>query len=306
VTRAAALLTLALLLPPLLAKEAAPLSEVWTEPTDLESRDLFHGRGGKALVPPDVPYRFISEDTKGHSDGYEVEDPQGRVWDVKVGHEGPSETVLSRVLWAIGYHQPVIYYVKRWRMEGGPTATPPPGRFRLESDHEKKGVWEWRKNPHAETRQLRGLAIVNLLFNNWDLDESQNRIYEPKEPGPGPRRWYVVQDIGASLGRTRFFTGTGSRNDLAGFESQGFIKDVENGRVDLDSHYFRHRYLRNNLDPEDVLWTCRLLARLSDAQWDDAFRAAGYPEDVRRRYIAKIQEKIQEGLELAEKKEKEP
>ena len=41
------------------------------------------------------------------------------------------------------------------------------------------------------------------------------------------------------------------------------------------------------------------MARLSDAQWHDAFRAAGYPEDQRRRYIAKIKSKIAEGLTLA-------
>jgi hypothetical protein len=41
------------------------------------------------------------------------------------------------------------------------------------------------------------------------------------------------------------------------------------------------------------------MARLSDQQWDDAFRAAGYTADQRRRYIRKIKEKIGQGLALA-------
>jgi hypothetical protein len=271
------------------------MEELWIEPADIAARDLFHGPGGEELIPPDVVYRFESEDTKGHSGGYEVVDPEGRTWDVKIGHEAQPETVVSRILWAIGYHQPVTYYVSRWRMQGGPTDTPPPGRFRLESDHEKKGEWSWRENPFLGTKPLRGLAIANLLLNNWDLDASQNRIYEGGEPGSGPRRRFVVQDLGASLGKTHYFLG--SRNDLEGFESQGFLRRVDHGRVKLGSHW-RQRHLRADLTPEEVVWTCRLLARLSERQLDDAFRAAGYPEEVRRRYVRKIQEKVREGLEL--------
>jgi hypothetical protein len=291
------LLLLGLLAASPAASPAAPSpDELWIEPTDVGARDLFHGPGGKAMVPRDVDYRFRKEDTKCHSGGYEVVDPEGRAWDVKIGEEAQSETVVSRILWAIGYHQPVTYHVARWRMEGGPTQTPPPGRFRLESDHDSEGNWSWKRNPFADTQPLRGLAIANFLLNNWDLDDSQNRIYEPEEPGTGPGRWYVVQDLGASLGRTRFFPGT--RNDLPGFESQGFVRKVRNGRVTLDSRYWRQRRLRAGLAIEDVVWTCRLLGRLSERQLDDAFRAADYPEDVRRRYVRKIREKIQEGLAL--------
>jgi hypothetical protein len=40
------------------------------------------------------------------------------------------------------------------------------------------------------------------------------------------------------------------------------------------------------------------MARVSDAQYDDAFRAGGYSDDVRRRYVAKLKSKIAEGLAL--------
>ena len=47
-----------------------------------------------------------------------------------------------------------------------------------------------------------------------------------------------------------------------------------------------------------MIWACRLMARVSDAQWTDVFRAAGYPEDTRQRYVTKLKAKIAEGLAL--------
>ena len=61
---------------------------------------------------------------------------------------------------------------------------------------------------------------------------------------------------------------------------------------------WRHPRLRGQVTTEDVVWACRLLDGLSDRQLEDAFRAAGYPESVRSRFIRKIEEKIKEGLAL--------
>jgi hypothetical protein len=43
-----------------------------------------------------------------------------------------------------------------------------------------------------------------------------------------------------------------------------------------------------------------LLSRLSDAQWHDAFRAAGYPDGQARRFVTKLKSKVAEGLKLGE------
>ena len=59
-----------------------------------------------------------------------------------------------------------------------------------------------------------------------------------------------------------------------------------------------HQRLLDTVSRDDVVWTCRLLARLIDAQWHDAFRAAGYPDDHAQRFAAKIQSKVAEGLAL--------
>lgn len=272
------------------------MAPLWVNPADLESRDLFYGPGGRELVPsPDVPYRFRTQDTRGHSGGFRVEDPLGRTWKVKIGDEVESEIAVSRILWAIGYRQPVMHYVARWRMKGGPKLTPQPGRFRLESDHANDGEWSWEDNPFVHSRPFRGLVVANILLNNWDLATSNNRVYRIKGPGASAARWYVVQDLGGSLGRTHW--PIGGRNDIDGFESQSFIQSVHDDRVDFDYHG-PHRSLVDDLTVADVLWTCRLLSRLSDRQLLDAFRAAGYPEDVQQRYVRKIRRKIDEGRAL--------
>lgn len=108
-----------------------------------------------------------------------------------------------------------------------------------------------------------------------------------------PARRFVVQDLGASLGRSGW--PTGERNNADAFERQRLIERVENGIVQFD-YNGRHRELFSDIRPDDVLWTCRLLARLTDDQWDDAFRAADYSEPLRRRFITKLKSKIREGL----------
>jgi hypothetical protein len=92
--------------------------------------------------------------------------------------------------------------------------------------------------------------------------------------------------------------GQGSRNDLEGFESQHLLKSVQGDELEFDYRGI-HRPLLDSLTSADVVWASRLLARLSDAQWQDAFRAAGYSEDHGRRYTRKIKDKIAEGLALA-------
>jgi hypothetical protein len=60
----------------------------------------------------------------------------------------------------------------------------------------------------------------------------------------------------------------------------------------------RHQELLRAIEPADVRWTCERLQRLTDRQWRDAFRAGGFTEDVTARYIARIRQKIDQGLRL--------
>jgi hypothetical protein len=285
---------------------AVDIKQLWTDPVDLESRDLFNGPGGAKLAPnPAARYEIVEVDETGFSAGYAVRDDQGTAWNVKLGIEAQPEVVASRLLWAVGYHQPPTYLVTAWKLAGKQSGAQGISRFRRESPNEKVvSDWSWYENPFERTQPFRGLVVANLILNNWDWKTSNNKVYA----GDAGHRKYIVRDVGASLGKTTFpqflkwtplrMGKQGSRNDLEGFEGQGFIKGVEADRVKFDYNGV-HTRLVDTVTVQDVVWTCRLMSRLSPQQWDDAFRAAAYQPAERQRFIAKLKSKIDQGLALA-------
>jgi hypothetical protein len=294
----------------LTAPSAPDVAALWEDPRDLERRDLFHGPGGPALLPSaGARYELLAEDRTGYSPGYDVRGPGGVVWSVKLGPEAQPEVVTSRILWAIGFHQPPTYYLARWALVGKVTTEQPAGRFRpVRPDRKVVADWSWYENEFVSTRPFKALLVANLILNNWDWKTSNNKVYEVRSPNQPARRLYVVQDLGASLGKTSFPAflnwfpmrglGQGTRNDLAGFESQRLLKRVTADGVQFDYRGI-HRQLLDLVSAADVVWTCEILSRLSDEQWGDAFRAADYDGDQRQRYIRKIKAKIAEGLSVS-------
>ena len=287
---------------------ALDVAELWRAPDDLADRDLLTGPGGEAGRPDaDSPFAFVAHKTSGVNPGYDVRDGDGRDWSVKLGEEAQSEVTVSRLLWAIGFHQPAVYYVPAWTLTGTDAGPKPAARFRLnEAGWSAEEEWSWYENPFIDAQPFRGLIVAQMLLANWDLKASNNRIYETTDPSVTPRRRYVVRDLGSSLGspkQNRFFAflGTrgsqGTKNDIAGFERRGFITDVDGARVEFDYRGLNEE-LTTIVTPADVVWTCQLLARLTDAQWEAAFRAGGYAPDITGRYVTKIKEKIAQGLAL--------
>ena len=274
----------------------AEIAELWQDPGNIAARNLRWGRGGQQMHPsPETEFSFKAIDATGYSAGYDVVDPQGREWDVKVGDEGQPEVVASRLLWAVGYHQPIVYYVPEWKLMNGPVPTPKAGRFRLSSDHDGIGEWSWVENPFKGTRELKGLVLANLLINNWDLKTSNNKVLSVPDAN-GPKRWFIAQDVGASFGKTGW--PVGNRNSVDDYERQNFVIGVKDGRVQFD-YQARHRELLEDITPGDVAWICGLFARITDQQLADAFLAAQMPEATSARYIRKLKSKIQEGLSLS-------
>lgn len=282
------------------------IAELWQAP--VEARDLFHGPGGKKLLPDQTEFTFVAEDTTGWSPGFDVRDSGGMEWSVKTGPEAQSEVVTSRILWAIGFHQPPTYYLNAWSLTGGRAGSQEPGRFRPDLPGQRVvGEWPWHENPFVGTPEYGGLIVANLLLTNWDWKTSNNKIYELDQPVNGVTRLFVVRDLGASLGKftypavLRLFRlrgfGQGTRNDLPGFEQQGFIERVDDGSVKFA---YRGIYgdVVSTVTATHVRWACERLSQLSDQQWQDAFRSGGYTADQARRYGNKIKEKIAQGLRL--------
>jgi hypothetical protein len=280
------------------------LAELWMEPRDLEERDLFYGVGGRALAPdPAAVFRFRAEKKglRGFSPAYDVEDERGRTWNAKLGAESRPEVLASRIIWALGYHQPPTYYLANWKLErDGSESEQGNARFRPQLETlDRTGHWDWSDNPFLQTQAFRGLLVLMVFLNNWDLTLDNTAIYDLATEWEGVRRWYVVGDVGASISRNRGSVRQGTRGDIDGFQHQGFIRGVENGRVRFDWHG-RDAYLLENLTTADVRWTCALLARLRPAQWDAALRAAGYAPEEAARLQASFDERIAQGMSLPE------
>lgn len=277
------------------------MAEFWQEPGDLERRNLLHGPGGAGLAPdPNGRYTLTEADDKGFSPGYDVKDERGRDWSVKLGPESRTEVVVSRIVWAMGYHQPSVYYLPNWTLTvNGKAKGEGPARFRSEpSTQQQMGTWSWRNNPFLDTQPFGGLFVLMVMVNNWDLKSQQNAVYRLAREGEESPDRYVIKDLGASLGRTNWWL-PGTRDDLDAFEREPFIKGVSGNRVKF--HFqgaWREPQLLDSATPDDVRWMCERLTRLTPEQWADAFRAGGYTDAEASRFIRRLREKIEEGLKL--------
>ena len=289
------------------AQPSAPLEQLWNEPQDLERRNLVWGSADPNQAPPkDVEYQVQKEDKTGYSSGFDVVGPDGRAWDIKIGKEAQTEVVVSRILWALGYHQPRLYYMTGWKLAGEWEGEGEPARFRLQSDHESDGEWAWLENPFHGARAFHGLIAINLLLSNWDFKTSNNRIYR-EESANGLVRRYVVQDLGASFGKPRWARSNtllallpgkaGTRNDIDDYEETRLVTRIRGSEITLDYRGPRGDIIET-MNVADVIWACELMNRLRDAQLDDAFKAAEYEPALRARFVKKIRDKIQEGLAL--------
>ncbi len=285
------------------------LAELWQEPTDLLERDLFLGPGGSALAPPASggTFEFLAFKTTGTNPGYDVKDASGRLWSVKLGVEAQPEVTASRILWAMGFHQPPQYFVHQFTLTGGDTGVKTNARFRTEFDQwESAGDWSWYENVFMNAPQFGGLIVAQLILNNWDLKTVNNRLYQAKDPATRPQRLFMVRDVGASLGHSKQFPlftilgtpgGQGSKGDIDDFEGQGFIKKVDGDKVTFDYRGL-NQALVDRVRVADVIWACERLEQLPDSHWQAAFRAGAFPQPDADRYIRKIKEKVAQGLAL--------
>jgi hypothetical protein len=134
------------------------------------------------------------------------------------------------------------------------------------------------------------------MFNSADLKNSNNTLYQLTRPQGDVSRWYVVRDLGTSLGATGRLDPT--PNNVATFERHPFIHSVDKGFVVFDYGAVHNNLLRRSITPDDVQWASRLLGGLSDRQWHDAFKGAGYEPAVAERFIRRLREKIVEGARI--------
>jgi len=276
------------------AKEAAPRGTpvLWTAPEDIAARDLFHGPGGRAMLPDTSRVTFVEEEKGGYSTKYRIRDGAGRVWVAKVGKEAQSETAATRLVWAAGYQTEIVYLVPRLTIPGKGTFE----NVRLEArpeGHRRLEEWKWGRNHFTGTKPMQGLVVLMALLNNWDLKDANNKIiYVPA--GRGELR-YVVSDLGATFGKTGelpvFWRLTRSRNDPGDYADSGFIDEVKHGRVHFE-YGGKKQGLFDDISVEEARWVGSWLSRLSDRQIADAFRAANYTPDEVRTLARAVRDRI--------------
>lgn len=275
------------------------LAELWVEPEP--GRNLLDGVGGTRLAPdPQALFSVVETKKGGFSNGYTVRDPRGREWSAKLYPEARTEVVASRILWAVGYHQPPIYTLERWSAEGAQGENPQPvARFREEKPEfhglKESGPWSYADNPFVGMRPLAGLLVLQVMLGNSDLKADNNMLYDLSRTIEGAQRWYVARDLGHTFGRTGVLDAP--RDDADVFDATPFIIAVNGDLVTFDYRGL-HTQLFKNISKADVHWICSRLSQISDKQWSDAFRAGGYAEPTAQRYVRRLKQKIAEGLAL--------
>ncbi|HLL75111.1 MAG TPA: hypothetical protein VK421_07570 [Pyrinomonadaceae bacterium] len=288
-------------------KKPAPTGTpvLWREHADASSLNLLDGPGGEAMRPDLSKVTFVREETGGYSKKYRVKDAAGRTWVAKIGKEAQSETAASRLVWAAGYQSEITYLAPSATIEGKGTfenvrfEARPEGYDRLE-------IWKWAQNPFANTPELRGLKLLMGLLENWDMKDDNNKIvYVPGEGGAQGELRYIISDLGATFGKTDSPGGVsswlrqvrGTRNEPGDYVGDKFITGVQGGNVVLD-YEGKNSKLMRDITVEDARWLGTQLAKLSDEQIADAFRAANYTPDQVKMLTAAVRSRINELVAL--------
>ncbi len=332
-----AILTLACV-PPASAKKGdkseAPAAEItanshpllWRNPTDITSRNLFYGPGGKDHEPQGT-FTFTKEDLDGTSPKFFVRDQDGVKWKVKLGSEARPETVASRLTWGVGYFANEDYFVSDLQVQNLPLHLHRGQKFiaadgsvpnvrlkRYLKSEEKSGNWEWSQSPFTGTRELNGLRVLMALLNNWDLTDENNATYEEESDGE-PREVFMVADLGSTFGPGRLtWPLSRSRGDLSAYRHAKFITKTTPDYVDFQdpgrpsffflftpreyAHKLQLRSIGRRIPRTDAKWLAQLLAQLSPQQIRDAFRAAGYSAQEVEGFANVVESRISKLQEL--------
>jgi hypothetical protein len=302
---------------------------LWRNPGDISKRDMRYGPGAADLAPV-APFTFVKEDPTGASPKFSVKDARGVNWNVKFGVEAQSETVATRLVWAMGYFAEEAYYLERAEIQNLPRLSRGEefvnglvirgARFEPRRKGVRRGaIWDWLKNPFVGTRELDGLKVLMVLLANYDTRLENNRVLFQKHPDSGEMEArYVVTDIGATLGKVGGLGGKRIKNSLPEFQASKFIVGVDKGIVEFDysttpkgagkfASLFKPSYGKSQANKEKAMrhipvenarWIGKMLSELSDDQLDDAFRAAGYDDATRKGFVKAIRERIKALREL--------
>ncbi len=179
------------------AEESAGPGSLWTDPINLESRDLYYGSGGEKRAPQGG-ITFQKEDLSGTNPKMDVTDEAGVKWKLKLGSEArPGSRGDLDLVWAAGYFTADDYLLREIHIANLP------GHLRRGSNEIHDGTtgnarvkrnpegYEKKRNLELERRSLRRFSRVQRPARHDGLDQqlgSQGRQQRGIRPQRTSRR----------------------------------------------------------------------------------------------------------------------
>jgi hypothetical protein len=165
-----------------------------------------------------------------------------------------------------------------------------PANVQIEPAHTHNlGPWDFRRNDHANLRELRGACVLAAWLGWWDCRFENTRLRVVKTPD-GPVLKHFWTDLGGGLGRAHgtFSHSCENPNDFSWSftHSSSFagkphfqIKDYEPVE---DAAAFAE------MTADDARWMARLIGQLTERQIVDALQASGFTPSEVKIYTEKL------------------
>jgi hypothetical protein len=278
---------------------------LWRDLGDVSQLNLYWGIGSAAEMPK-APFQFDKEDVTGTNPKIKVIDANGVKWNMKFDEEVHAEVVSSRIAWAMGYMVEESYFIPSGTVNGvtglgrakkfigsGGSFTNAMFEKRPDDIARRATPWSWDSNPFVGSKELSGLAVVCFLLSNWDAKESNNNVLGMfEEDGKTVKEWYLVADWGGTFGKTGGFM-SHSKWDPADYGKQAFIDGVSGGQIKF--HYSgKMGSSLKNMSVDHAKWITARIAKLSDAQWRDAFKAGGATQAETDAFLSILRRRVGE------------
>jgi hypothetical protein len=284
------------------ANEGTPA--LWRDPGDVSQLNLFWGIGSQEEMPK-APFQFDKEDTTGTNPKIKIIDANGVKWNMKFDEEVHAEVACSRIVWACGYMVEESYFIPSGKVNGvsglgrakkfiGADGSFTNAMFEKRPDNiaRRRNNWDWDSNPFVGSKELSGLAMLCFLLSNWDAKVTNNNVLGMYEDDGSVKEWYLVADWGGTFGKTGGFT-SHSKWDPADYSKQAFLDGASGGAIKF--HYSgKMGSSLKNMNREHARWFAGIVGKLSDAQLNDAFKAAGATPAETSAFVAQLRKRINE------------
>ena len=145
---------------------------------------------------------------------------------------------------------------------------------------ERLGPWAYGDNSHSSFREVRGLALLQVLFANHDMKDVNNRLLLKELDGTGEyEAHYILSDPGASLSLLWY--------EMPEIFPWKVVSGKSRNGITL-SFLSRPIGVKNKITWADARWTVRWLAGLSREQIRAAVSLGGWPQCLEDIYVEKI------------------